>query len=192
MNCFAPSYIDVTDTNIDSTQQIYDQAANEWTKWIKDYKTAVTLKQGGYYTTLAEYNLRIIVLNNNDAFTYNWWLLYDATYLLKQLEWLQQTLLKAERDGEFVHILLHVPSNEHSLYTVWAREYWKIVDRFWKIISGQFNGHTHFDQFNLFYSRDNLKCCNNVAWNGASLTTWNYINPNFKVHTVDGHSFVSA
>jgi len=46
-----------------------------------------------------------------------------------QLQWLADTLLQAERAGEKVHILGHVPS-WHLCLRTWSREFRKIIDRF--------------------------------------------------------------
>lgn len=52
----------------------------------------------------------------------------------------------------------------------------------------QFNGHTHYDEFNVFY-KDKEPI--NVAYNGGSVTTYYYMNPNYRVYTVDPQNYVS-
>lgn len=42
-----------------------------WSVWLPE-KTKKTIIKGGYYTVLAKPGFRIIVLNSNVAFTYNW------------------------------------------------------------------------------------------------------------------------
>lgn len=108
-----------------------------------------------------------------------------------QLQWLADTLLQAEKDGEFVHILAHVPANNECQST-WKREYLKIVNRYARIIKAQFNGHTHNDEVQVFYSSDNSTTVNNVAWNGGSATTFANLNPNYKLYIVDSKNYVSV
>lgn len=108
-----------------------------------------------------------------------------------QLQWLADTLLQAEKDGEFVHILAHIPAN-NECYSTWKREYLKIVDRYARIIRAQFNGHTHNDEILLFYSNDNNTTINNVAWNGGSATPFTKLNPNYKLYIVDNKNYVSV
>lgn len=108
-----------------------------------------------------------------------------------QLQWLADTLLQAEKDGEFVHILAHVPANGECQST-WKREYLKIVNRYARIIRAQFNGHTHNDEVQLFYSNDNSTTVNNVAWNGGSATAYANLNPNYKLYIVDSKNYVSV
>lgn len=193
MNMFAPPYLDIKNENISTSRQLYATAADEWRLFLGENTLDVydTIKDEGYYTISMTENLRVIALNNNGAFTYNFWLLYDSTYLRKQLTWLHDTLLLAEKKSEFVHILVHMPSNDPNCFSTWAREYWRIIERFKNIIAAQFTGHSHRDQFNLFYSRRDAKVPISIAWNGGSITTYQKVNPNYKVYKFDECSGVS-
>nr|CAD7441275.1 unnamed protein product [Timema bartmani] len=62
--------------------------------------------------------------------------------------------------------------------------------RFENTITAQFNGHTHKDEFQIFYSLDNVTRANNVAFNGGSGTTYSDVNTNYKVYTVDPSTWV--
>ena len=57
------------------------------------------------------------------------WLIYDAKDPAGQLKWLADTLLQAEKDGEKVHILGHIPPGDGSCQRAWSREYRKIINR---------------------------------------------------------------
>ncbi|CAG9840039.1 unnamed protein product [Diabrotica balteata] len=61
----------------------------------------------------------------------------------------------------------------------WEDTYLKLVQRFSHIIQAQFVGHTHTDELKIFYDTDGKPI--NVAFNGASLTTYTTYNPNFKI-----------
>lgn len=167
-------------------------SAKAWIQsgWLPS-DTMDTIKAGGYYTTLIRPGLRLIGLNNNDCYRYNWWLFYGVDNVAKQLQWLHDTLLNAEKNNEKVHILVHIASGEGSCYSFWSREYRRVIARFYQIISAQFNGHSHVDEFNVFYDSNNVNNAINVAWNGGSVTTFNYLNPNYNVYWTDDELFVS-
>uniref|UniRef100_A0A182NUB6 Saposin B-type domain-containing protein n=1 Tax=Anopheles dirus TaxID=7168 RepID=A0A182NUB6_9DIPT len=172
------------------TDYLYNFIAKQWADWLPIDKIRPTLAEGGYYTVRTPFGLRIIGLNNNPCFVHNFWLFYSLDYYMPQLQWLHDTLLAAERANERVHILAHVPSYDDSCFVGWTREYRKIVERFAHIIAGQFNGHSHVDEFNLYYKRDDPAARPvSVAWNGGSTTTFTKLNPNYKVFQFDPVSF---
>lgn len=89
-----------------------------------------------------------------------------------------------------MHILSHVPANTDSCVKAWDREYKKIILRFAHIISGQFNGHTHFDEFSIYYSPQTSAPIN-IAFNGGSGTAFTALNSNYRVYYVHDKTFVS-
>ncbi|XP_039305802.1 sphingomyelin phosphodiesterase 1 [Solenopsis invicta] len=185
VNQYAPKTI--TDEEI-STQWLYKMTSDLWINfgWLPE-STRSTILQGGYYTVSPKKGFRIITLNNNVCYCYNWWLLYQPQDPDGQLQWLADTLLQAEKDEEFVHILAHIPPDSSDCHTTWKREYWKIVNRYAHIIKAQFNGHTHNDELQLHYNDDDK--INNVAWNGGSATAFSNLNPNYKLHIVDSKNY---
>lgn len=187
-NLYAPHWID--DPSL-STRPLYEFLAHTW-NWLPADALA-TIKIGGYYTTLIAKGLRLIVLNNNVCFQYNVWLLLNSSYVSEELQWLHDTLLNAEKNDEHVHVLAHVPSGDRHCFMKWAHEFNRIVQRFSKTISAQFNGHTHKDQFYVYYGPDGAQDQHaiNVAWNGGSATSYTNVNPNYRVYTVETESFVS-
>uniref|UniRef100_A0A1Q3G345 Sphingomyelin phosphodiesterase n=1 Tax=Culex tarsalis TaxID=7177 RepID=A0A1Q3G345_CULTA len=185
-NLYAPHDVPATL----NSKYLYDFIAKQWEDWLPEDPTIQkTIADGGYYTAITPLGYRIIALNNNPCFVHNWWLLFSDNYYIRQLQWLHDTLLEAEQAGEQVHILGHVPSYDKYCYVGWTREYRRIVERFAHIIQGQFNGHSHVDEFNVYYRKDDPTAAVNVAWNGASTTTFTRLNPNYKVFYVDGESF---
>lgn len=89
-----------------------------------------TVRAGGFYTVLVRPGFRIIGLNNNDCYIYNWWVMYSRAEAQSNMQWLHDTLLAAERNNEKVHILKHIPSGGGSCFKFWSREYRRIIDRF--------------------------------------------------------------
>lgn len=120
------------------------------------------------------------------------WLHYGSEEMRKQLQWLHDTLLSAEVAGESVHILGHVPPSTASCVHSWNREYDKIVRRFAHIISGQFFGHTHRDEFNVFYLKEgnSQNAAVNVAWNAGSGTTFTGFNSNYRIYHAEPTKYV--
>ncbi|XP_055380950.1 sphingomyelin phosphodiesterase-like [Condylostylus longicornis] len=184
LNVFAPPNV----KERHSTQWLYDYLADEWSTWLPA-EAQETIKIAGYYTYSPRPGFRVITLNNNDAYTFNWWIWYDPEYLSKQLEFLQKTLLQAEKDGEYVHILAHVPAGTGSTLNVWAREFRRVIERFSPIISGVFNGHTHKDEFSVFYSMSDSKTPIGVQWNGGSLTPFSFVNPNYRIYEAETKTY---
>lgn len=59
----------------------------------------------------------------------------------------------AETHQETVHIIGHHPPNQCLVSFSWT--YAAIVNRYRHIISGQFFGHTHYDEFFIYYDTFN-------------------------------------
>ncbi|GAB0097654.1 Sphingomyelin phosphodiesterase [Sergentomyia squamirostris] len=184
-NTFSPT--DVEGENV-SNQWLFDHVADIWKDWLPQAALA-TLKEAGYYTVKLYNGLRVIAINNNFCYHTNFWLLHNTSYYANQLRWLEDVLLMATAAKEKVHLISHIPANERDCYGPWAREYRKIVEKYSFIISGIFNGHTHEDEFNVFYSKSDSSKALNVAWNGGSATTFAFFNSNFRLYYADLNTF---
>uniref|UniRef100_A0A6B2E6Q2 Sphingomyelin phosphodiesterase n=1 Tax=Phlebotomus kandelakii TaxID=1109342 RepID=A0A6B2E6Q2_9DIPT len=185
VNTFAPFHVE--DENV-SNRWLYEHIADIWSEWLPQAALA-TLKEAGYYTVKLYNGLRVIAINNNFCYHTNYWLLHNTTYFAQQLNWLQEVLQRATTAREKVHIIAHIPSNERDCFGPWAREYRKLVEKFSPIISGIFNGHTHEDEFNVFYSKSDPSKALSVAWNGGSATTFAFFNSNFRLYYADLNTF---
>ena len=51
----------------------------------------------------------------------------------------------------------------------------------------QFFGHTHRDNYEIFYDDVNFKRPVSMAYIAGSVTPYSYLNPNYRVYTLDGH-----
>nr|CAD7441276.1 unnamed protein product [Timema bartmani] len=187
-NAYAP--LDV-DTNV-STKWLFELVSELWSPYITE-DAKQTILQGGFYTVKPRDGFRVIVLNNIVCLNNNYWLAYDSRDPYNQLKWLAETLLLSEREGDKVHILYHVPTGMNnqwgSCLKIWGREFHKIVDRFENIVAAHFTGHTHYDEFHVFYSTENASRANGVSFNGGSGTPFIDVNPNYKTYTVDPASW---
>ncbi|KRT80707.1 Calcineurin-like phosphoesterase [Oryctes borbonicus] len=170
-----------------STQWLYDYVADNWSKWLpKDTKS--TIRVGGFYTVLVQKGFRIIGINSNICYTNNFWLFFNDFDPHGQLQWLANTLAEAEKNNEVVHLLSHVPPGSLECWHPWSDEFTRIINRFSHVIRAQFNGHTHTDEIRIFLN-DNKDNAVNVAYNGASFTTFVGNNPNYRVYDTDSKSF---
>jgi hypothetical protein len=61
---------DIDDETV-STQWLYKLAADLWSQWLP-VEAKETILRGGFYTALAQPGFRIIALNNNVCYTFNW------------------------------------------------------------------------------------------------------------------------
>ncbi len=78
----------------------------------------------------------------------------------------------------------HIPPGNRDCWTVFSREFNKIINRFESTVAAQFYGHTHSEEYKLFYDETDGRPVN-VAFVGGSLTTYTGLNPGFRVYTVD-------
>lgn len=183
---FAPKSIDEESL---STEWLYNHIVEVWGDKMSS-ESIDTFKKGGYYTSLIKPGLRIIALNNNPCYIYNFWVLFDVEPIREQFQWMHDTLLKAEQSGEKVHILAHIPSGLDEYHEPCSREYQRIVERFKNTIVAQFNGHVESYGFHLFYEAANISNPVSVAYNGGSLASFSKSNRNYAVYDVDPKTFV--
>lgn len=50
----------------------------------------------------------------------------------------------------------------------------------------QFFGHTHYDEFEVFYDTKNFKRPLNVGYVAPSITPWENVNPGYRIYYVEG------
>uniref|UniRef100_A0A6P7FLT4 Sphingomyelin phosphodiesterase 1-like n=1 Tax=Diabrotica virgifera virgifera TaxID=50390 RepID=A0A6P7FLT4_DIAVI len=185
LNLYAPDKEEIVAKGL-STNWLYDLMAKLWSPWLPE-SALKTVRRQGYYAYSVNDKLKIIGLNNNVCYNFNWWLLLETEYLNEQLQFLIQELEESEQKGQFVHILGHVSVGNQECIEPWEKSYNEIVRRYAHIIKGQFVGHTHTDELKIFYDKHNKPI--NMAFNGASLTPYVKYNPNYKVMTVDPLNF---
>ncbi len=99
MHRFAPPEVTIEEL---SSEWLYRDAERLWTKFGLPEEVAITIRHGGYYTTLARPGLRIVSLNTNYCYTFNWWTLSAVKDPASGLQWLLKVLEDAELAGEKV------------------------------------------------------------------------------------------
>ncbi|CAH1111058.1 unnamed protein product [Psylliodes chrysocephalus] len=177
LNVFSPPFPDIIKKGL-STDWLYELMGKVWRPWLSP-QALETVKYQGYYAQTVSPRLKVIGLNNNVCYNFNWWLMYHTEYINEQLQFLNKELEESEKNGQFVHILGHVSVGNQECIQPWEVSYNRIVQRFAHIIKGQFVGHTHTDELKVFYDINSKPI--NMAFNGASLTPYLKYNPNYKV-----------
>lgn len=181
----------------DSPKWLYNALDVHWSKWLPN-TTKKTIIKDGYYSVKAREGLRIISLNTNFCHNKNFWLYIDSKDPGGQLDWLIHELHMAELANEKVHIIGHIPPGCADCFRIWSRNYNKILRRFSDTITSQFFGHTHKDEFEIFYDMNNENFDDDSAsliqkqWKpisvgfiGPSLTVVSGNNPSFRIYTID-------
>nr|XP_061801179.1 sphingomyelin phosphodiesterase-like [Nerophis lumbriciformis] len=167
-----------------SSAWLYDTMADEWSPWLPE-QALKTLRYGGFYTTEIQPGLRLVSLNMNFCARENFWLMVNSTDPANQLQWLVHVLQTSEDKGEKVHIIGHIPPG--LCLSSWSWNYYHIVNRYESTITGQFFGHTHYDEFQMFYDGETLTRPLGVAFIAPSVTTYINLNPGYRVYYVDGN-----
>ncbi|CAF4684401.1 unnamed protein product [Rotaria socialis] len=164
---------------------LYEVLASSWIKLGLPINTRDSILHGAFYTTVIRPGLRLISLNMNYCSPQNFWLLINATDPLDQLQWLVQWLQYAEDHEEKVHIIGHHPPRFCLAAFSW--NFNRIVNRYENTIAGQFYGHTHYDEFNMFYDEVDSNRPVSMAYITPSLSPRPFSNPSYRIYTMDGN-----
>lgn len=142
------------------------------------------------------------------------WLILNNTDPMEELKWLVDILEKSEKNDEKVHVIGHIPAGNGDCLKIWQDNYYKIIRRwdarahahartrththppfcfnsfvllrFNDTVVAQFFGHTHTDEFELFYDEKDFDHPVGIAYVGPSVTTYTYLNPGYRIYYVDG------
>ncbi|KAK7081097.1 Sphingomyelin phosphodiesterase [Halocaridina rubra] len=162
---------------------LYQTFLEEWLQIVPQGLDNSTVLHAGYYSILFKPGFRIISVNSMFGYTANVWLAENSTDIASELAWLETQLNQAEAAGELVHLLGHIPPGILYAERTWSREYNRIIRRYENIIRGQFFGHTHYDEFEVFHEGGRPI---GVAYIAPSQTPWNSFNPAYRIYTIDG------
>ncbi|CAH4031126.1 sphingomyelin phosphodiesterase isoform X2 [Pieris brassicae] len=182
VNSFPPPYISSPESNIG---WLYNELDAQWRRWLPA-GVSHTVRRGAFYSVLVRPGFRIISLNMNYCNNKNWWLLLNSTDPATELQWLIYELQSAEFSGEKVHIIGHIPPGHSDCLKVWSRNYYAIINRYESTITAQFFGHTHFDEFEVFYDPNDLGRATSVAYVGPSVSPYYDLNLGYRIYYVDG------
>ena len=144
-----------------------------------------TFRKYGYYTMLVKNNLRIISLNCLLCDSFNWNLLYDSEQPRQMFKWLENVLSEAEKNGEIVHIMDHIPleSTQHTLQCTGRLKI--LIDRYQNIIRGLFSGHSHSEYLSMVHEYYTPEKASQINYICSGMTTYSSYQPSFRVYLVD-------
>ncbi|RWS17697.1 sphingomyelin phosphodiesterase-like protein 2, partial [Dinothrombium tinctorium] len=183
-NSFPPPDI----TNSLSISWLYETLAEEWSVWLPP-SALRTLRIGGFYTLPLRKGLRVIALNTNYCARLNLWTIYDNVDPGGQLRWLSEQLYLAETSGDKVHIIGHIAPDNRECTQTWTDNFLRILERFKNSIIAQFYGHTHKDEFRVYYSSTTNEPIG-MAFIGPSLTSFKGNNPAYRIYFLNNEGFV--
>lgn len=132
---------------------------------------------------------RLLTINSNYCARLNPWQLYDPIDPGHQLKWLAGELFEAEKAGDVVHIIGHVPPDHRECTQSWLYNYIRIIERFQNIIKAQYYGHTHRDEFRIIYGLKEPKNPIGFELISPSITSYSQTNPAYRIYTIDDKTF---
>jgi len=168
----------------DNPEWLYNRLAEFFTGWLPQHALE-QFKIDGFYSFDYNEELKIIAVNSNLCLTYNFYLWLEWADPANELAWLVDELLAAELAGKKVHILSHVPPGNGDCLASWGREFSKIISRFEGTVRAQFYGHTHNDEFAVFYDTEDPSRAVSTGFVAPSITTYLGLNPAYRIYTVD-------
>jgi len=178
----------------------YDHVTALWEDegWLDESVLQDAKTHYAAYSVQRSDGLRVISLNTNLWYTVNYYNFVNMTNpdVSGMLRMLTDELQEAEDAGERVWIIGHVLSGWDTGNPLQnpTNLFYQIVDRFSPhVIANIFWGHTHEDQFTIFYA-DNATVINAetalaVAWIAPSITPLTNMNSGFRVYEVDSATF---
>jgi len=177
---------------------LYTQYANSWSSWLSS-SALDTFKGYGYYSQLINPHLRVISLNTNYYSILNPYLYLNRTNDPgNMLQWLIATLQDSEDNNERIYIIGHIPTGMQECEKEWGKAFNKIVNRYEDTIIAQFYGHSHYDQFEIFYeaqdenswvlNKNDSHRAVGVSYINPSMTTYSGVNPSFRLYTTDAET----
>ncbi|KAG6044204.1 hypothetical protein E4U39_003595 [Claviceps sp. Clav50 group G5] len=187
VNAFAPQTVG------NDTQWLYDSLFKQWSHELNTSSSTDHKFMGAYSTKYPHGNLRIISLNTNMYYRFNF-LLYQKVMERDpdgQLAWLVNELNAAEKAGENVYIIGHMPMGNEDALLNGSNYFSQIVQRYSKTIKAMFFGHTHADHFQISYSNYVNRMQSNafaVSYICPSLTPTSG-HPAFRLYDVDPETF---
>lgn len=181
-----------------AAQYVYDALSTAWARWIGATSTGnggTARRFGAYSTKYPGGNLRIISLSTNMYYIQNFWL-YEEPQTRDpngQLAWLVSELDAAEKAGERVYIIGHMPMGNKDAFHDGSNFFDQIVNRYEATIAAMFFGHTHRDHFAINYADYSApgRSARNaavVSYIAPSLAPTSGM-PSFRVYDVDPETF---
>jgi hypothetical protein len=178
----------------------YDHVAGLWRHegWIDEKAVQEARLHYGAYNIKTHYGLRIITFNTDFWYKSNYLNLINTTNPDNSgiFAWMISELQEAEDRGERVWLVGHVLSGWDGSNPLPnpTNLFYQIVDRYSPhVIANIFFGHTHEDQFMVYYANNgtvrNSETALATGWIGPSITPLTNLNSGFRLYEVDTGDF---
>ncbi|ORZ01161.1 Metallo-dependent phosphatase-like protein [Syncephalastrum racemosum] len=173
---------------------LYKSLSLSWRGWLTRDMTSDVERNSGSYVARPVNGLKLISVNTNFCYNMNWWLYEHPTQKDPNgvLGWLVDQLQESEDRGERVWIMGHIAPGDSTCFHDYSNYYHQIVERYAHVIAGQFFGHTHKDEFQMFYkdgSDRRAEDAISMAYVSPSITPFLNVNPGFRLYQVDADTF---
>ena len=115
----------------------------------------------------------------------NFNLIGDSIQPAKMFKWLEEVLANAEKNGEKVYLLDHIPlySSQHTYECTIRLKI--LLERYKHIISGYLSGHTHRDELTLVKEYQNPEKYSIINYICPSLTTYPQFWPSYRIYQAE-------
>jgi len=87
--------------------------------------------------------------------------------------------------GVKAHIITHIPPGSSNCLNAWSHQYTRIIERFSTVVTAQFYGHTHYDEFTVFFNTSSSWQPINIGYLAPSISTFVGLNPSYRVYLTD-------
>lgn len=114
----------------------------------------------------------------------NWHIWHTLNDPNQHIKWLETELKAAEKNGEKVIMMGHIPNNDEDCLNDFSIRFKALAERYQHVIRGLYYGHTHQEEMAINHGF-NLTNPLQVMWVTASVTTETGINPSFRIFELD-------
>ncbi|CAM0138790.1 unnamed protein product [Umbelopsis sp. WA50703] len=173
---------------------LYQTLSESWDGWLETETTQQVVHNSGSYVAYPTDGLVLIGLNTMFCYNLNWWNIENGGEKDPNgiFDWLIRHLQRAEDEGKRVWITGHIAPGDNTCLHDYSNYYYQIVERYAPhVIAGQFFGHTHRDELEIFYKNDEKTASNAIstAYLAPAITPFSKMNPGFRVYKVDAETF---
>ncbi|KAK3847625.1 MAG: Metallo-dependent phosphatase-like protein [Linnemannia gamsii] len=190
-----PTNLFPTERSGGNIQWLYNSLSTQWSSWLSPRELASVRHNHGAYSTTPHRGFRLISLNTNFCYKDNLYLYSDLRDLdpNHEIHWLIRELQYAEDHRERVWVIAHIAPYQTDCLENWSELYHQVIQRYSPhVVAEQFFGHSHTDEFSIYYGAGGDKTAKNAiatAWTAPSVAPFTNINPGFRTYKVDTGSW---
>lgn len=170
--------------NLEHWKDYLDESSQEQYKDFGYYHQMLRTSDGTEYE-----NTRIIALNTQSCYHFNYYLFSDHNDPGNELAWLEEELTKMESEGKNAIILAHVPPGSEDCLYQWAIRYNALMDRFQHVVRFSIHGHKHIEKHSTVRSIDDRTPIGIQYWSSSG-TTFTDVNPSYRVFEVEAETML--